>query len=181
MSERELAVLCSKSDRSACRELYTKYAARVLAICVRYTNDREEAEDLTHDTMMKVFGAIGRFRYEGEGSLYSWIRSIAVHLAIDWIRRNNILEVSSLDDEAIQIADEPPESLERIPYRVMSEMIKTLPQTQRLIFNMYCIEGFSHKEIAGMLGIKMKTSSSLLAKAKKRLGVKIEQYLNFNK
>ncbi|MBQ6253890.1 MAG: RNA polymerase sigma factor [Bacteroidales bacterium] len=177
MSERELATLCSRSDRSACRELYMRYAARVFALCLRYTNDRAEAEDLMHDTMIKVYGAIGRFSYKGEGSLYSWIRSIAVHLAIDLIRKNNAQIIGSLDENEIQIADEASDSQREIPFRILSEMITTLPQTQRLIFNLYCIEGFSHKEIADLLGIKMKTSSSLLAKAKKRLNVMVEQYL----
>lgn len=154
-----------------------RYAARVLALCARYTNDRAEAEDLTHDTMIKVFGAIGRFNYKGEGSLYSWIRSIAVHLAIDRIRRNNVLPISPLDNEEAQIADDAPEALREVPLQILSKMISALPLTQRLIFNLYCIEGFSHKEIADTLGIKMKTSSSLLAKAKKRLNVMVEEYL----
>ena len=99
MSERELVALCSKSDRSAFKELYTRYAAKVLALCFRYVNDREEAEDLMHDTMLKVFGAIGRFNYKGEGSLYAWIRRIAVNLSIDRIRKRTVLDLSPLLEE----------------------------------------------------------------------------------
>lgn len=174
MNERELATLCSRSDRSAFKELYTRYAARVLALCFRYVNGREEAEDLMHDTMVKVFGAIGRFHYKGEGSLYAWIRRIAVNLSIDRIRKKTVLDLSPLLEEELVTE----EAAIEIPIPIMMEMISTLPETQRLILNLYCIDGLSHNEIAGLLGIKPKTSSSLLSKAKRLLNEKVARYLN---
>ena len=174
MSERELAALCTKSDRSAFKELYTRYAAMVLALCFRYVAEREEAEDLMHDTMVKVFGAIGRFHYKGEGSLYAWIRRIAVNLSIDRIRKRTVLDISSLKEEDSMTE----EAVMEIPMPVLMEMISSLPETQRLILNLYCIDGLSHNEIAGLLGIKPKTSSSLLAKAKRLLNEKVARYLN---
>lgn len=174
MSERELAALCTKSDRSAFKELYTRYAAKVLALCFRYVNDREEAEDLMHDTMLKVFGAIGRFNYKEEGSLYAWIRRIAVNLSIDRIRKRTVLDLSPLLEEDMMTE----EAAMEIPIPILMEMISTLPETQRLILNLYCIDGLSHNEIAVLLGIKPKTSSSLLAKAKRLLNEKVARYLN---
>ena len=181
-SEKELAALCAKSDRSACRELYTRYAARVYMLCFRYSNDREEAEDLTHDTMIEVFGSIKRFSYKGEGSLYAWIRKIAFYVTVDWIRKRRVLDVSPLrEDEPVIDESGTDDQTADIPVPALMEMISTLPETQRLILNLYCIDGVSHKEIAEMLGIKMKTSSSLLSKAKKALSEKIKEYLNKNK
>lgn len=174
MSERELAALCSRSDRSAFKELYTRYATRVLALCFRYVDNRDEAEDLMHDTMVKVFGAIRRFNYQGEGSLYAWIRRIAVNLSIDRIRKRTVMDLSSLSDEDLMTEEKAAE----IPLPILMKMISTLPETQRLILNLYCIDGLSHNEIASLLGIKPKTSSSLLAKAKRLLNEKVAQYLN---
>lgn len=152
MSERELAALCSRSDRSAFKELYTRYATRVLALCFRYVDDRDEAEDLMHDTMVKVFGAIRRFNYQGEGSLYAWIRRIAVNLSIDRIRKRTVMDLSSLSDEDLMTEEKAAE----IPLPILMKMISTLPETQRLILNLYCIDGLSHNEIASLLGIKQK-------------------------
>ena len=177
MSERELSTLCSKSERSAFKELYTRYAARVLALCFRYVNDRQEAEDLMHDTMVKVFGSFGRFRYRGEGSLYSWIRRIAVNLSIDRIRRRNFMDPAPLKEEDL-VTDEA--VIDDIPIPVLTRMIASLPESQRLILNLYCIDGLSHKEISDLLGIKPKTSSSLLAKAKRLLNEEVTRYLNTN-
>ena len=174
MSERELAALCSRSDRSAFKELYTRYATRVLALCFRYVDDRDEAEDLMHDTMVKVFGAIKGFNYKEEGSLYAWIRRIAVNLSIDRIRKRTVMDLSSLSDEDLMTEEKAAE----IPLPILMKMISTLPETQRLILNLYCIDGLSHNEIATLLGIKPKTSSSLLAKAKRLLNEKVAQYLN---
>lgn len=174
IGEKELAALCSKMDRSALKELYTRYAARVLALCFRYTNNRMESEDMMHDTMIKVFGAIGKFRYQGEGSLYAWIRRIAVNLVIDRLRERDYSDLSVLPEEDILIE----ETTQDIPVPVMMGIISTLPDTQRLVLNLYCIDGFSHEEIARMLGIKPKTSSSLLSKARKKLNERIERYLN---
>ena len=174
MDERELTALCSKSDRSAQKELYTRYAARVLALCFRYTNDRMESEDLMHDTMIRVFGAIGRFRYKGEGSLYAWIRKIAVNLVIDRLRKGDFSDLSALPEKELLIE----ETTQDIPVPIVMGMISTLPDTQRLVLNLYCIDGFSHEEISDMLGIKPKTSSSLLSKARKMLNERIEKYSN---
>lgn len=179
MGERELASLCSRMDGPALEELYRRYAAKVLALCLRYVNDdRDEAEDLMHDTMLKVIKGMGRFSFRGDGSLYAWIRGIAINLAIDRIRRNSILNLSPLEEETLELPEALTESVEEIPTDVLSGMISELPGIQRLIVHLYCVDGYSHKEIAHMLGIKMKTSSSLLAKAKKLLNKKVERYLH---
>ena len=172
MSEKELATLSSKLDRSALKELYTRYAARVFALCFRYTNDRMESEDLMHDTMIKVIKSIGRFQYKGEGSLYAWIRRIAMNLVIDRLKKADNKDLPLIREEDL-IIEEP---VEEIPITILMRMISTLPKTQRLIMNLYCVDGFSHEEIANMLGIKPKASSSLLSKAKKRLNELIEKY-----
>ena len=109
--------------------------------------------------------------------MYAWIRGIAINLALDRIRREAILDISPLEEDTLSLTEAPKESLEGIPTDVLSGMISELPEIQRLIVYLYCVDGYSHKEIAEMLGIKMKTSSSLLSKAKKILNKKVERYL----
>lgn len=178
IDEYELAVRCSKGDSSACKELYTRYAARVTYLCSRYAMGPEEAEDLMHDSMIAVFRSIGRFKFRGKGSLNAWISRVAVNTAIDRYRKAVRQEVSaeSMAAEPAETGDITAEDAMRVPLEVLEKMISLLPDTKRFIFNMFCIEGLSHKEIAGMLGITEKTSSSLLSKARRMLSERIREY-----
>lgn len=176
ISEAELAALCAKDDVSAKRELYTRYAARVLMLSTGYLGDGEEAKDLTHDIMMKVFDSIRKFTYKGEGSLYAWIRKITVNAAINKITRRRKPDIAVAEEQLLEVREPLEEEMERIPLAELLNFISSLPDTQRLIMNMFCLEGYSHKEIADRLGITEKASSSLLSKAKKALAGKIDNY-----
>ena len=167
---------CAKGDRSAQRELYNRYATRLGALCSRYANGPEEGMDLMHDTMAKAFGKMGQYRYRGEGSLYSWLSRMAVNLAIDRMRKEGRLGVP-VPEEAIPDIPEPmPEEVRSIPLEDLQAMIAALPDSKRVVFNMFCVDGFSHREIAEKLGITEKSSSSTLAKAKKLLSRMIHEY-----
>lgn len=176
ISEKELAALCAKDDGSAKRELYTRYAARVLMLCTRYLGDKDEAEDLTHDIIMKVFDSIGKFSYRGEGSLYAWIRRITVNSAINRVTRRRKPEIPVIEDLYSEEEEPSEEKVDIIPLADLLKLISSLPDTQRLIMNMFCMEGYSHKEISDRLGITEKASSSMLSKARKALANKINQY-----
>ena len=98
MEEQILAEGCRKGDDTARRELYDRYAGRLLAICMRYSGDRATAEDLLHDAFLKIYGAFDRFTYRGPGSLRAWIERITVNVALEWIRSRNRLGSVALDE-----------------------------------------------------------------------------------
>lgn len=177
LGEQELAALCSKRDRFAQRELYTRYAARVNALCRRYMSDTADAEDLTLEVMAKVLNSIGRYEYKGAGSLQAWICKLAANMAVDKLRRKGRLRFLRLDDVEGRITAQSDIALPNVSMDALRLMIDKIPDTQRVILNMFCLEGYSHKEIAEILGITEKASSSLLSKAKKMLETKIVDYI----
>ena len=158
------------------RELYNRYAARLSALCSRYAGGAAEGMDLMHDTMAKAFAKMGQYRYRGEGSLYAWLSRMAVNLAIDRLRKEGRLGVPVSGEEVPDVEDPPAEEVRSVPLPVLQAMIASLPGSRRLIFNMFCVDGFSHREIAEKLGITEKTSSSALAKARKMLARMINEY-----
>jgi RNA polymerase sigma-70 factor (ECF subfamily) len=175
LDERELAGRCSQGDELAENELYRRYAARVYALCRRYLGNDDDAKDLMLETLLQAIGKIDQ--YAGEGSLYRWIRRIAINKALNQIKRHRWRMVP-LD---LRVHDEIPEPIEEetvaVPKEKLQEWICGLPDLRRAVFNMYCIDGFSHREIARMLGISETGSTSILAKARKQLKEKIQQYL----
>ena len=169
-------MLCAKGDRSAMRELYNRYAARLSALWSRYASGPEDGKDLMHDTMAKAFGKMGQYRYQGDGSLYAWLSRMAVNLAIDRLRKEGRLGVPVSEEMIPDVPDPPAEEVRLIPLEDLQAMIASLPDSKRLVFNMFCVDGFSHREIAEKLGIAEKTSSSTLARAKKMLSRMIQEY-----
>ena len=98
MEEQILAEGCRKGDNAARRELYDRYAGRLLAVCLRYSGDRSTAEDLMHDAFLKIYGAFDRFSYRGPGSLRAWMERITVNVALEWLRSRNRLTCLPLDE-----------------------------------------------------------------------------------
>lgn len=177
LDEQGLAKLCTEKDRQAQEELYKRYAARVFTLCLRYSDDRDEAQDLLHDTFLKVLEKMSSFNYQGSGSLLAWITRIAVNTAIAGISRYKLRFVLMDTTVECNLPEPSGEELERIPLEKLLQIISKLPDTQRAVFNMFCMDGYSHKEIAEMLGISERGSTSLLVKAKKRLRKQINEYL----
>ena len=176
--EQDLAAACSRKDRLAEEELYTRYAARVYTLCRRYTGSTADAEDLLQETFIKVLDTISSFRYKGKGSLQAWISRIAVNTAIDRIRSSNRLPTIPLDFSAAkELADEDGERVERLSGEVLLELISRLPDLRRTVFNLYCIDGYSHKEIGKLLEISEKGSAGILAKARRQLRQEMDRYL----
>lgn len=181
MEERQLAERCARGERQACRELYDCYAGRLLALGTRYTGSRDSAEDVLQDSFIKVFSSIGSFRYRGEGSLFAWIRRIVVNRCVDWLRERNRAGTVSLED-----ARTPSESMldgaavDLIPEDILSAMVESLPDGYRAVFNLFAIDGYSHREIGKMLGIKEKSSSSQYFRARALLADRIKEYLRKN-
>lgn len=177
LDEQTLAGYCSRKDRMAEDELYRRYAVRLYTLCRRYLGNEYDARDLMLETLLRALDRINTFKYTGEGSLYAWISRIAINKALNRVRRQNWRMVSVDFSTQDNIPEPAVEELAEIPGEKLMEWISQLPDMRRAVFNLYCIEGYSHREIGEMLGISEKSSTSTLAKARKELKEKIHQYL----
>ncbi len=171
MNEKELIERCLKNDSLAQKALYQMYASKMYAVCLRYASKRVMADDILQDAFIKVFKYLPTFKFQG--SFEGWIRKIIANTALDYIRRyaepyEDIEE--SLPDNYLVNADEV---ISNLSVQELVEMIQDLPEGKRMIFNLYVFEGYSHKEIAEMLGISIMTSKGQLSKAKKILQDKL--------
>ena len=174
----ELARLCARGNEKARHELYTRYAAYLYALCIRYVGDRELARDLMHDGMIKIFDTIGKYR--PTGSLKSWCARVTVNMVIDHMRKSRRMDLQPIGQTQEKIPEPQNEEVARIPKTELMRMVGQLPETKRIIFNLFCVEGYSHKDIAQMLDIKEKTSSSLLFKAREQLAENVRDYIRKN-
>ena len=174
----ELARLCARGNEKARHELYTRYAAYLYALCIRYVGDRELARDLMHDGMIKIFDTIGKYR--PTGSLKSWCARVTVNMVIDHMRKSRRMDLQPIEQTQEKIPEPQNEEVAKIPKTELMRMVGQLPETKRIIFNLFCVEGYSHKDIAQMLDIKEKTSSSLLFKAREQLAENVRDYIRKN-
>lgn len=174
---------CIDGKRKAYSQLFQQYAPVMLGVCMRYCKNRIDAEDVMQDGFIKVFGQIHKFR--GEGSFEGWIKRIMINAAIDNYQSNlkhafheDVDDFTHSNDLAdnIDTADDLPDEM-NIPHKKLMEMIQDLPDGYRMVFNLYAIENFNHKEIATLLGISENTSKTQLLKARKTLRKKIEALL----
>ncbi len=161
--EHDLIKSCRQGDRNAQRDLYDFYSAKMYAVCYRYVKNSMEAEDVMVTAFMKVFDHLGQFK--GEGSFEGWIRRIMVNEALTHLRksRNMYLEMDIVHAERQPHYDQHSTQLEA---EDLINMIQELPAGYRAVFNMYAIDGYSHKEIAEHLGITESTSKSQLNRAR---------------
>lgn len=177
LDEQRLATLCSEHDRKAEEELYKRYAARLYALCIRYCNSPEDAKDLMQDALIKALNSIGTFRFRGNGSLYAWLKRITVNMAINRITRQK-LHFIPFDAFRMDRADDfDDDAAALVPERVLLRMISELSPMKRAVFNMFCIDGYPHSEIARQLGITENGSASILSKAKAQLKKQIKDYI----
>lgn len=182
MEEQELAERCRRGENSARQQLYERYAGRLFGICLRYVGDRAQAEDLLHDGFLQLFQSFDKFTWRGEGSLGAWMERVMVNLALQYLRRNEAqLHALPLDavPDVCDLSDTEME-VERVPSEVLMAMVRQLPVGYRTVFNLYVVEGKSHKEIARLLGIQERSSASQLARAKSVLAEKLRRWMTDN-
>jgi RNA polymerase sigma factor (sigma-70 family) len=174
MSEQQIIEGCARHERKAQKVLYEKYSRLLMGVCMRYAGNREEAEDILQDSFLKIFFRIGD--YSGTGSFVGWLRKVVVNTAITHYHVNlkyryhvEIEEYVSVEagsagfDEDFFTADEL--------FKVLNE----LPRGYRMIFNLYAVEGYKHKEIAEMMGIDTNTSKSQYSRARAVIRDKLEK------
>ena len=178
MEEQLLSEQCRAGNRTAWHALYETYAGRLLALCLRYVGSRAEAEDLVHDAFLKIFASFDRFTWRGKGSLRAWVERLTINLAIERLRAGSRLTVQPLDERIGHLPEPAAEEIDRIPQEELLRLIGQLPEGYRTILNLYCLDGFSHREIARMLGINEKSSSSQLTRARALLAARVRDYIN---
>jgi RNA polymerase sigma factor (sigma-70 family) len=167
MTEDALLHGCLKNNPAAQKALYLKFSAKMLVVCYRYAHNKEDAEDMLQEGFIKVFSQIHTF--ENRGALEGWIRRIIVHTCINNLKKNKRFNesVDLIHANSIQVREENIPSI--IQAKEVVECIRLLPIGYRTVLNLYAIEGFSHKEIAGMLDIEESTSRSQYTRAKAML------------
>ena len=171
MTEREIIEGCLKNQASAQEKLYSLYSRRMMAVCLRYTRSRVEAEDIFHEAFVKVFKNIQSWQ---GGSFEGWMRRIFVNTAINHYHQNKKYfdHVDSSVAEDLMTSSES--AISQMSNQELLGLINRLPEGYRLIFNLYVVEGYSHNEIASMLNIAEGSSKSQLFKAKAFLKKLIE-------
>lgn len=167
MTEEAILKGCLENDATAQRELYNKFSPKMLSVCYRFAHNREDAEDMLQEGFIKVFTQIHSF--ENRGAFEGWIRRIIVHTCINILKKNKKFNesVDIIHATGLQVREETVPSV--IQAKQVVECIRMLPIGYRTVLNLYAIEGYSHREIARMLGIEESTSRSQYTRAKAML------------
>lgn len=172
ISDADLIEGCKRNDRRMQEALYQRFAPKMYGVCLRYAGNAEEAQDIVQEGFIKVFRKMDSFR--SEGSFEGWIRRIFVNTAIEHFRRKNYLqpvtekEENSMEGKYLSVLDSLAE-------KDIIALIQQLSPGYRAVFNMYVIEGYTHREIADALGISEGTSKSQLSRAKSVLQEKVKK------
>ena len=164
MSDDELVERCLKNDVKAQKILFQRFAPKMMGVCLRYSNSTVDAEDMLQDGLIKVFEKLNM--YSGKGSFEGWIRRIIVNTALDTIRKNKKMKFNTSIDEVEFSLKKEQYIIENLTAIELMKILQTIPLGYRTVFNLYAIEGFSHKEIAEDLGITVSTSKSQLSRAR---------------
>lgn len=174
--DQKLIDSCIKGDRAAQKALYDRLAPRMFPLCIRYVSDRDVAEDILQDGFVTLFTRLDS--YKGEGSFEGWARRIFVTTALMSLRKKDALKMSDDLEAARGLRADTATQVQNIGYKELMELIMTLPPGFRTVFNMYAVEGYSHKEISQMLGISETTSRTQLSRARLWLQNKIKEREN---
>ena len=166
-SPEELAAACKGGDRKAQKRLFDAMAPKMMALCLRYMGNREDAEDVLQEGFVTLFTKLDN--YAGAGSFEGWARKIFVNTALMHLRRTDALSLSEDIQEARGLFTQEATPVEKMGYRDLMRLVAALPPDARTVFNMFVIEGYSHKEIAKELGCTEATSRSKLQRARIRL------------
>jgi RNA polymerase sigma-70 factor (ECF subfamily) len=181
LSDEELVRECVKNNAKAQEQLYKRFASKMYGICLRFVRYRIEADDIMQDGFVKVFENLKYFR--SSGSLEGWIKRIIINTAINYYNKNTLRQNDEIDIDTSntlgqkEIIDET--AISNIARKELLEIINELADGYRIVFNLYVIDGYSHKEIAEMLNISENTSKSQLSRARKVLQEKILKKAEF--
>lgn len=171
MKEKELIEGALRGEEQASRLLFERYSPMLMAVCQRYCRTQAEAEDVLQDSFIRIFNKLPKYGFQG--SFAGWARRLTVNVALKtYQRKRYALEQSGLDN--LPEKGGAPTAYSDLGEKELLDMVQNLPDGYRLVFNLYAIEGYSHKEIGEMLGIQEASSRSQLLKARKVLQRQIE-------
>ncbi len=162
---------CVNGNSNAQKEIYERFAPRMFSVCIKYSKNRADAEDFLHDGFIKIFEKIGQFQHKG--SFEGWIRRIMVNNILEHFRKNSKYyfedeeKIPSVSEDIIIEIDNPNEK--QLSYQEILEYIDKLPERYKMVFNLYVLEGYSHKEISEEMDISIGTSKSNLSRARQWL------------
>ncbi|MGB3606197.1 MAG: RNA polymerase sigma factor [Psychroserpens sp.] len=171
MSLDQLIERCKKNDAQAQSQLYKRYANKLFSICLKYSRNYVEAEDNLQDAYITIFKKIDQFRHKG--SFEGWMKRITVNTALQRYRSIGVFDIineDQIEDVTVEVDDDD------ISIDFLLKIIQKLPDRYRLVFNLYALDDYSHKEIASLLNISVGTSKSNLARARLILKKKVETY-----
>lgn len=172
MSLNQLIENCKINDTKAQGELYKLFSSKLFSICLKYSRNYAEAEDNLQDAFLTIFNKIGQYKHKG--SFEGWIKRITVNTVLQRYRNDKVFDIvneNNIEDEIIEVDDDENFSLD-----FLLQIIQKLPDRYRLVFNLYVLDGYSHKDIAEMLNINVGTSKSNLARARQILKQNIKDY-----
>jgi len=173
--ESDLIKGCMDGNRRMQEELYHRFSPRMYAVCLRYAGNSEEAEDILQEGFIKVFKKLDSFR--SEGSFEGWVRRIFVNTAIEHFRRKRYLmpvtekEENTIEGKYLSVLDD-------LAARDIMALVQELSPGYRTVFNLYVVEGYTHKEIGDMMGISEGTSKSQLSRAKVILQDMVKKFID---
>ncbi|WP_438426311.1 RNA polymerase sigma factor [Aquimarina macrocephali] len=165
----QLIKRCKKKNAQAQEQLYRLYSSKLFSICLKYSNDASSAEDTLQDAFITIFDKIGQ--YKNQGSFEGWIKRITINTALQKYRKQKVFDI--INEEQIEEVEVEVDE-EEISLDYLLEIIQQLPDRYRLVFNLYVLDGYSHKEVAEMLQISIGTSKSNLARARNILKEKLQ-------
>ena len=178
MSTEELIKRCQDNDRQAQELLYRKYSSVLYGMCLKYAPNQMEAEDNLQDAFITIYQRIAQ--YQGKGSFEGWMKRIAINTVLQKYRQKRLYDLPADDLIEEKIDDDADNHSATLPLPFLLGVIQELPERYRLVFNLYVLDGHTHKEIAELLGISDGTSKSNLARARQLLQQKINAFNKAN-
>lgn len=172
MSEQELIDACVKNDRKAQRELYDRFSRQMMSVCLRYAGNPTDASDMMQEGFIRVFEKLEQ--YKGDGALGGWIRRVMVNSALLQIRKEKKHSFADEIDEETNVVNTSFDVFSKMAADEILQLVQNLPTGYRTVFNLFAIEGYSHKEIAELLRISESTSKTQFHKAKIQLRLDLE-------
>lgn len=176
-NDEQIIAGCIEGDRKFQELLYKRFANKMYPICLRYAGETNLAQDILQEGFIKIFRFIGQFKHNG--SFEGWIRRIFVNVSLEALRKRSTMYVVQ-ETELNHVEHRSSSGLDALQAEDILDLVASLSDGYRTVFNLYVVEGFSHKEIAEMLNINEGTSKSQLARAKMILQKKIETKMTFN-
>jgi len=172
----ELILNCKNQDVKAQEELYKNFSSTLFSVCLKYSPSYHEAEDNLQDAFITIFNRIEQFK--GKGSFEGWMKRVTVNTVLQKYRKQRVFNLSNeeqLEEAEIEIEDNA------VPLDFLLKIVQELPDRYRLVFTMYVLDDYAHKEISEIVGISVGTSKSNLARARGILKIKVEDYYKVNK